>query len=398
MDNYHAHSAAESVQNSQYRATHGLLNLIEGLLKAYKDKRKNEHKIEVKVDGKTKFKATVDKTGRMRVAKNDLSSDEILTLQNYFKSIPNPPINPKDFDVMVDGNRVLATKDGKVVEQVQPQQSDAFADTTRVTAPSADVADPKTTDSTDVDMAPKAPRPSSVPVSTSAFEKSVDNWVKTEPPRPSSVKPRETQSDPVPQKEPNSQERIDLNSGETSQDASQTINVTATSVDLEPVPSTQEPEPKATESPKSEAVQLPIPNPTSTEKSPEAVPKVNDTGPIPADYGLGKPISDEAIVATGDRALVAAHGGLEAKRLELNDCVRRGKDPGFSHLNDRATVLRGDINRDLPKFAERLNESMVQGKYKATPTTAPGLDRDMPLTKKKQESQTQSKKQVLTKR
>jgi hypothetical protein len=382
VDNHHTHQAAETVQNIQHRASSGLLNLIEGLLKAYKDKQKNEHKIEIKVDGKTKFKATVDKTGRMRVAKNELSGDETLALQNYFKSIPNPPINPKDFDVTVDGNRVLATKDGKVVEQAQPQQPDAFAEATRVAAPSADVVDPKTTDSTDVDMAPIPPSPSSAPVSTSAFEKSIDNWVKTEQPRPTSVKPHETHSDP--QKERNSQDRLDLDSDVTRQDASQTIDVSATSVDLEPAPPVQEAPPIAPETSKTEPVQLPIPEPTSTKESPEVVPRVGDTGPIPADYGLGKPISDEAIVATGDRALVAAHGGLEAKRLELNDCVIRGSEPGFSHLNDRAAVLRGEI--------------MAQGKYKTTPTTAPGLDRDMPLTPKKKESQTQSKQRVLTKR
>jgi hypothetical protein len=396
VDNHHTHHAAETVQNNQYRATHGLLNLIEGLLKAYKDKRKKEHRIEVKVDGKTKYKATVDKTGKMRVAKNELSGDEILALQNYFKSIPNPPIKPKDFDVKVDGNRVLATKDGKVVEQAQPQQPDAFAEATRVAAPSAEVVDPKTTDSTDKDVAPTPPSPSSVPVNTSAFEKSIDNWVKTEQPRRTSVKPHGTHPDP--QKEQNSQDRLDLDSEVARQDASQTIDVSAKSVDLEPAPPVQEASPISPDPKKTEAVQLPIPEPTLTGESPEAVTKVSDTGPVPADYGLGKPISDQAIVATGDRALVAAHGGLEAKRLELNDCVRRGSEPGFSHLNDRAAVLRGEINRDLPKFAERLNESTAQGKYKATPTTAPGLDRDTTLTPKKQESQTQSKQRVLTKR
>lgn len=396
MDNHHIHHAAETIQNNQYRASHGLLNLIEGLLKAYKDKRKNEHRVEVKVDGKTKFKATVDKTGRMRVTKNELSGDEILALQNYFKSIPNPPIKPKDFDVTVDGNKVLSTKDGKVVEQAQSQHPDAFAKATRVAAPSSEVVDPKTTDSTDVDVAPIPPSPSSVPVSTAAFEKSIDNWVKTEQPRRTSVKPHETHPDP--QKERNSQDRLDLDSEVTRQDASQTIDVSATSVDLEPAPPVQEAQPIAPEPSPSEPVQLPIPEPTLIQRSPEAVPTVNDTGPIAADYGLGKPISGEAIVATGDRALVAAHGGLEAKRLELNDCVRRGSEPGFSHLNDRATVLRAEINRDLPKFAERLNESTAQGKYKATPTTAPGLDRDTTLTPKKKESQTQSKQRVLTKR
>lgn len=306
MDNHHTHSAAETVQNIQYRAVSGLLNLVEGLLKAYKDKRKNEHKIEVKVDGKTKFKATVDKTGRMRVAKNELSGDEILALQNYFKSIPNPPINSKDFDVTVDGNKVLATKDGKVVTKAQPQQPDAFAETEAVNPSAKTAGDPARPEAEAQQIAPEAP--------------------------------------------------------------------------------------------KTEAVQLPIPAPTSTEKSSEAVPKVSDTGPIAADYGLGKPISDEAIVATGDRVLVSAHGGLEAKRLELNDCVRRGSEPGLSHLNERADVLRGEINHDLPKFSERLNESIAQGKYKTPPTTAPSLDRDILLTHAKQESQTHSKQRVLAKR
>jgi hypothetical protein len=329
MDNHHAHHVAETAQNIQHRAASGLLNLIEGLLKAYKDKRKSEHRIEIKVDGKTKFKATVDKTGRMRVAKNELSGDEILALQNYFKSIPNPPINPKDFDVTVDGNRVLATKDGKVVTKAQPQQSDAFAET--------ESASPSAANTANADPV----RPSD--------------------PEPAPITPEASKPEPL-------------------------------------TPEASKPEPITPKASKPEPVQLPIPEPTSTEQSTAAAPKVNDTGPIPTDYGLGKPISDEAIVATGDRALVAAHGGLEAKRLELNDCVRRGKEPGFSHLNDRATVLRGEINSDLPKFAERLNESMAQGKYKTPPTTAPGLDRDMPLTQKKQEAQTQSKKQVLAKR
>lgn len=329
MDNHHTHSAADTAQNIQYRAASGLLNLVEGLLKAYKDKRKNEHKMEIKVDGTTKFKATVDKTGRMRVAKNELSGDEILALQNYFKSIPNPPINSKDFDVTVDGNKVLATKDGKVVTKAQPQQSDAFAETGSVT-----------------------PSPA--------------NAAKDDPARPSAQAPT-----PI------------------ANEASKPEPLT---------PEASKPEPITPEVSKPEPVQLPIPEPTSIERSPDAVPHVNDTGFIAADYGLGKPISDEAIVATGDRALVAAHGGLEGKRLELNDCVRRGKEPGFSHLNDRATVLRGEINRDLPKFAERLNESMAQGKYKTPSTTVPVLARDMPLTQKKQETQTQSRKQVLAKR
>ncbi|NJM75590.1 MAG: hypothetical protein HC852_07195 [Acaryochloridaceae cyanobacterium RU_4_10] len=123
------------------------------------------------------------------------------------------------------------------------------------------------------------------------------------------------------------------------------------------------------------------------QSSAPAVPKVNDTGPIPPDYGLGKHISDDAIVASGDRTLMGAHGSLEAKRLELNDCVKRGKEPGFSHLNERAAVLRTEINRDLPKFSDRLNQSIAQGKYNSTPKMAPGLDNDVALTPRKQETQ-----------
>jgi hypothetical protein len=339
MDHHHMPHQADAAQAPQYKATSRLLTLIDGLLKAYRDKRKNEHRIEVKVNGKTKFKATVDKNGRLKITQNNLTAEEIQALQNYFKSIPNPPINPKDFDVMVDGNNVLTTNNGEVVNQAQPQQPDAFAES----------AEPSNAE-------PEIPR-----TNANSDSQETDN---------------ETATASTPKDE------IDTANPEPTRPDAQ---------DDRPIP-TQESE---AQPPQSE--QLPLPDITAP-RSPELEPKVSETGIVPQDYGLGKIITDDAIVATGDRALVAAHGSLEAKRLELNDCVRNGVEPEFSHLNERATVLRAEINRDLPKFSEQLNQSIAQGQYNPKQRSAPGLDRDLPLTQKKQEAQTQSKQRVLAKK
>ncbi|NJM75589.1 MAG: hypothetical protein HC852_07190 [Acaryochloridaceae cyanobacterium RU_4_10] len=236
MDTHQIARAADGVHNTQYRASKGLLDLIEGLLKAYKNKRKDEHRIEVKVDGKTKFKATVDKYGRMRATKNDLSPDEIRTLHNYFKSMPNPPINPKDFDVIVDGNKVLETKNGNVVKQAQPQQSNAFADTEWVAAPTAKVVDPRTVDSTVVDAIPMPSKPSAKPEDTANFEKSVDRWVATDRSKTAPTQFERTHAEPIPRKEQESQGRLDLNLDGTSQETPQPIDVPTTSADSAPLP------------------------------------------------------------------------------------------------------------------------------------------------------------------
>jgi cytochrome c553 len=366
MDNHHAPHAAETAQNTQYRATSGLVDLIEGLLKAYKDKRKNEHRIEIKVDGKTKFKATIDKNGHMKATKNDLSPDEIRTLQQYFKSMPTPPLNPKDFDVNVDGQTVLSTQNGNVVKQSQPQRSDAFTETTAGVAPS-----PPT------DPIPPSPTTTAAPL--------IDQ------PKTAPTPVEKTDIEPVAPEAQVIQGRLDLNADKATPDATQPTPVPVATGPTEPLPVS----PKETTSLVSEPPSIP----EVSSAAPPVVPTVNEAGPIPADYGLGKNISDEAIVASGDRSLVASHGSLEGKRLELNNCVRRGKEPGLSHLNERATVLRTEINRDLPKFAERLNQSIAQGKYNPNPRSAPGLDRDMPLSQKKPEAQAQaqSKKRTLVK-
>jgi hypothetical protein len=352
MDHHHMPHQADAAQAPQYKATSRLLTLIDGLLKAYRDKRKNEHRIEVKVNGKTKFKATVDKNGRLKITQNNLTAEEIQALQNYFKSIPNPPINPKDFDVMVDGNNVLTTNNGEVVNQAQPQQPDAFAESAEpnLARETFEAVEPSNTE-------PETPR-------TDANSDSQEE-IQTESSTPSTPTDENDTANPDPIR-PDSQ-------------------------DDRPIPT------QSSEAQPPQSEQLPLPGMTAP-RSPEPEPKVSDTGIVPQDYGLGEIITDGAIVASGDRALVAAHGSLEAKRLELNDCVRRGVEPGFSHLNERATVLRAEINRDLPKFSEQLNQSIAQGKYNPKQRSAPGLDRDLPLTQKKQEAQTQSKQRVLAKK
>jgi hypothetical protein len=255
---------------------------------------------------------------------------------------------------MVDGNKVLSTRNGNVVRREQPQQSDAFADTKWVAAPPANA-----------EAAPVPPKPSAKPENTANFEKSVDKWVATDRSKTASTQFEKTHAEPIPHKEQESQGRLDLNSDNTSQEASQPIDVPATSADSEPLPVLK----KEAKQPTEDNADLnrrqmeekgyvdshsePIEQTKSVEQkqsSSPAEPKVNEAGPIPPDYGLGKNISDDAIVASGDRALMGAHGSLEAKRLELNDCVKRGKEPGFSHLNERATVkwtrTTGQLERD----------------------------------------------------
>ena len=328
MDTHHMPHLAEATQAPINKATSKLLNLIDGLLKAYRDKRKNEHHIKVKVDGKTKFKATVDKSGRLKIHHNTLTNEEIQALQNYFKSIPNPAIDPKAFDVMVDNNTVLQTRHGEVVNRAQPQQPDAFVETEAIETFKPD---------------------------------SVTSEAESTPSPPVEAKQATTQASPAPQAQ-------------------------------------RQPEPtQATPAPQPQSEQLPIQG-LGEQPSPPTGPQIDETGPVPADFGLGQPITDQAIVATGDRDLVAAHGQLEAKRLELNYCVKRGSEPGLDLLQQRATDLRAEINRDLPKFAEQLNHSIAQGKYDPTQRTAPGLDHDMALTPKKQQTQSQSKSRALVKK
>ena len=107
-----------------------------------------------------------------------------------------------------------------------------------------------------------------------------------------------------------------------------------------------------------------------------AEPTAATCNPVPSDYGLGIFIDNDATVATGDRDLVLAHASLEAKRLELNYCVKQGSE----RFQQRAIELRAELNRALPKFAAQLNSAIAQGKYNPTQHTASGLDYDMPLT------------------
>ena len=344
QEHHHMAQVAEASQVLQRKFVSYHIKLIDRLLKDYRDKKKNEHKIIVKVDGKVKFKAVVDKNGKLNIKRNTLTVDEVQALQSYFKMMHNPPIQPKDFDVSVDGNRVLLTQNGQLVEKAQPH--------------------PEAVDSIDAEPTLTRETPEAV-----------------EPTEP------ETQN----------------NDADSDSDESETESATPTTPTDE-IDSTETPEPtQAREAQQPQSQQLPLLDLTAP-RSPEGVPQISETGIVPQDYGLGKVITDGAIVATGDRALVSAHGGLEAKRLELNDCVRRGVEPGFSYLNERATVLRTEINRDLPKFSELLNESIAQGKYSPAQRSAPGLDRDMPMTPKKQQTQAPSQaqeqvqKRVLAKR
>ncbi|NJM78251.1 MAG: hypothetical protein HC852_23815 [Acaryochloridaceae cyanobacterium RU_4_10] len=119
---------SQTVSHLQKRDTIEFLRFLRRLITEYGKNKNKEHKVEIKVNGKSKFKAVVDKAGTLKVSKNDLTADEIAALQNHFKSIPNPPINPKDFDVMVDGQNVLKTQEGRVVHQAQPLQSSEVAE------------------------------------------------------------------------------------------------------------------------------------------------------------------------------------------------------------------------------------------------------------------------------
>ena len=359
MDQHHMTHLAEATQAPINKATSKLLNLIDGLLKAYRDKRKNEHRIKVKVDGKTKFRATVDKTGRLKIHHNTLTNEEIQALQNYFKSIPTPAIDPKAFDVMVDNNTVLQTRHGEVVNRAQPQQPDAFVETGAIETftPDSVTREAESTPSPPVEAKQS---PTQAP-----------------PAQQPQRQPEQTQATPAPQSQPQS-----------TQPPAQTT----------PAPQAQSEQPPAqtTPAPQPQSEQLPIQG-LSNPPAPTG-PQISETEPVPADFGLGQPITDQAIVATGDRDLVAAHGQLEAKRLELNYCIKRGSEPGLQPLQQRATDLRAEINRDLPKFAEQLNRSIAQGKYDPAKRTAPGLDRDMPRTPKKQQTPSQSKSRALSKK
>ena len=264
---------AQNAQASINRPTEKLLRLIDGWLKAYGKKQK-DHRIVVKVDGKVKFKATVDKNGKLNINHNTLTPEEIKALQNYFKSIPNPVVNPKDFDVIVDDQTVLKTENGEVVERAQSQEPNAFDD---VEAKQADE------------------------------------------------------------------------------------------------PAEDEPEKKP---------------------EPEEAPRVNETGPVAEDFGLGIPITAAAILATGDRDLLSDHHSLEAKRLELNYCDRRGSEAGMEPLQKRAEILRAEINRDLPKFSEQIKTLTAQGKYDPAKRSAPGLDHDMPLTPKQAQTEAPKAKAI----
>ncbi|NJM78250.1 MAG: hypothetical protein HC852_23810 [Acaryochloridaceae cyanobacterium RU_4_10] len=111
-------------------------------------------------------------------------------------------------------------------------------------------------------------------------------------------------------------------------------------------------------------------------------------GPIPADYGLGKPISDETIVATGDASLILTHGRLEAKRLEHNECLKSQKNPEIVAIGDpnrfvaRAAKLKAEIQTKLPEFTRKLQNAEEKGKFRPAQQTqtAPGLDNDIKLS------------------
>ena len=263
MDPHHTAHLGQTMQADQTRSAQSLLKMIDSLLKAYQNKKRNEHRIVVKVDGKVKFKAVVDKSGKLNINHNTLTPDEIKALQNYFKGLDNPVVNPKDFDVMVDDSTVLKTENGEVIERKEPQEALDFEGVTE----------------------------------------------------------EEVKQEEVKQEEVIEGAMIE--------------------------------------------------------------PQVNESGEIDADYGLGEDITNDAIVATRDRDLILCHSALEAKRLEHNYCVKRGVEPGMQPLVERASILRTEINRDLPKFAGQLKTSIANGKYDPEKRSAPGLDHDMPLSPRK---------------
>ncbi|NJM78393.1 MAG: hypothetical protein HC852_24700 [Acaryochloridaceae cyanobacterium RU_4_10] len=105
MDPKNSEQATTNVQNAHTQAQIGLAMMIAALVRAFGKKGKKESTIEIKVDGKTKLKGKVV-NGQFKPSINKLTPEEVRLLQDYLKTVPNPPIKPQDFQVMVDGETV----------------------------------------------------------------------------------------------------------------------------------------------------------------------------------------------------------------------------------------------------------------------------------------------------
>jgi hypothetical protein len=356
MDPRNSEQATTNVQNAHTQAQIGLAMMIAALVRAFGKKGKKESTIEIKVDGKTKLKGKVE-NGQFKPSINKLTPEEVRTLQEYFKTVPNPPIKPQDFQVMVDGETVLQTKDGNVVKR-STVKDDVFNEAKWVSAPKQPA--PTHYEKTHSVPVPDVKAPVPLPASQQT------EWPKAEPiaqrtepvsktePLPSSVVEPALQQTESPKVEPSPAPVV-----EPAPKNLNTVNgkVSAATEKVEtPLP-----------------VDVPAPNLASDSSSEKPLPepfvesrKSISTGEIPSDFGLpaAKNINREAVLATGDQTLIMQHSRLEGERTKLNSELSRSKDPGMQHLASYVSKLRSGIETALPDFERRLETLTKEGKYK----------------------------------
>jgi hypothetical protein len=382
MDPKNSEQATTNVQNAHTQAQIGLAMMIAALVRAFGKKGKKESTIEIKVDGRTKLKGKVV-DGQFKPSVNKLTPEEVRLLQDYLKTVPNPPIKPQDFQVMVDGETVLQTKDGNVVKR-STVKDDVFNEAKWVSAP-------------------KAPAPTH-------YEKTHSVPV---PDVKAPVPPPASQQTELPKTEPTSQQVEP-----TSKNLNTPKNSTATAKVSQPLPNEKlHPDPfidPAAKDPnihniEASAVPVDLPQPKNTpdlppeatltepvqdRPSPPIAQQSFSTGEIPSDFGLpaAKNINREAVLATGDQTLIMQHSRLEGERTKLNRELIRSKDPGMQHLASYISELRSGIETVLPDFERRLKTLTKEGKYKipAVATVEPVQSSSLP-----QQSQSENNRDLV---
>jgi hypothetical protein len=352
MDARNMEHATKSVSDAHTQTTAAAQGLALLLARWYKNRLKKQQTIEVKVNGKTKLKGVV-KDGVFTPSVNKMTAQEIQVLRNYFSNIPNPPIKPDDFQVLVNGGTVFQTVDGQVTKQRSPNPESSTPESSPQTQPtqkpfswpgySDDLH--RTSDPTQ----PTQPTPSSTPPPVPTSPVTEPNPLSATTPDPVIDVPYSL-VDPVPEAT-NSEALIDSELDTTPE----AINV------AEPLPEpivdpVAKPHPKAAAPPSLDDELL-----TNPPRSPE--PNLSE---YPADFGLAsaKNINQDAVVATGDRALIQQYLAVEALRSDLNIDIDRAKYPGYEHLQPRIESLKTQINDRVPELDRRLKTLIGEGKYK----------------------------------
>ncbi|NJM76216.1 MAG: hypothetical protein HC852_11030 [Acaryochloridaceae cyanobacterium RU_4_10] len=380
MDARNIEHAANSVSDAHTQTTAAAQGLVLLLVELYKRKHKKQQTIEIKVNGKTKLKGVV-KDGVFTPSVNKMTAQEIQVLRNYFSNIPNPPIKPDDFQVLVNGGTVFQTVDGQVTKQRSPNPESSAPTSSQAKPTQEPFSSPVYVDRFLDDYYPHTSQPTP-PTSSSATPSPAVSTAPTEAPATAPAQATATTTSvstaptapPVADRPPSSV---------TTQEPA--IDVPYSLVDPVPVAtdsnalidSELDTTPEAVNG--AERSPEPIVDPVLKPHQPVAPPSLDDElltnpprppelnlGEFPADFGLAsaKNISQDAVVASGDRALIQQYLAVEALRSDLNTDIDRAKHPGHEYLQPRIESLRTQINDRLPELDRRLQTLIGEGKYK----------------------------------